>query len=489
MAVVYTKFFNNILTLTFIMVGTIVFAQDSWTKVLPGLGSFSSPRVSDLNNDGIGDVIFGAGRTEFMATDSAVIALNGKNGDLLWKVSAKDQIFGSATFKDINNDGISDVFIGGRSSELIAIDGKSGEVIWRFKPPLNHESGWFNFYSPQFIPDQNNDGYEDILVSNGGEVLAEPYDTNRAVGHLVIIDGQNGDLIVRAPMPDGKETYMSISVLPNVFGTSKNVIFGTGGETIGGSLFVVSLPEILNGDLSNSIKLDSSKNKGFVGPAVWVDINKDDIPDIVTNAVDGRLLTFDGVTHKKIWSVQVPNTEAYSSVAVGNFTKDSIPDFFVSYAQGVWPNLDWSKQVMVNGKSGSIEFEDTLGFYQLSTPVVADLNGDDMDEVILSVNYQETNEYHFKYFYTNLAVIDFVKKEAVLLELDSPGHNIASTPWIGDIDNNGRIDIIYLHSNNIKQTYTFDGMQINRIDSNSPVYRPIKWGSYMGSKYNGVYEK
>ena len=144
---------------------------------------------------------------------------------------------------------------------------------------------------------------------------------------------------------------------------------------------------------------------------------------------------------------------------------------------------------MVNGKSGNIEFEDSLGFYQLSTPVVADLNNDHFDEVILSVNYQETNEYHFKYFYTNLAVIDFIKKEAVMLELNYPGHNIASTPWIGDMDNNGRIDIIYLHSNNIKETYTFDGMQINRIDTKSPVYRPIKWGSYMGSKYNGVYEK
>ncbi len=144
---------------------------------------------------------------------------------------------------------------------------------------------------------------------------------------------------------------------------------------------------------------------------------------------------------------------------------------------------------MIDGRSGRIEFEDSLGFYQLSTPIVADLNGDNLDEVILSVNYQETDEYHFKFFYTNLAVIDFVKKEAVMLELNSPGHNIASTPWIGDMDHNGKIDIIYLHSNNLKKTYTFDGMQINRIDTQNPMYGPIKWGSYMGRKFNGVYEE
>lgn len=480
---------KSIFTFIFLISCTFNFAQDSWTKILSGYGSFSSPRVTDLNNDGIGDVILGVGRQEFIATDSAVIALNGKNGKMLWKVSAKDQIFGSATFKDINNDGVKDVFIGGRSAELISINGKSGKIIWRFSIPHDQESSWFNFYNPQFIPDQNGDGFPDIIVSNGGDVLAEPYDSNRAVGHLVILDGLNGELISRAPMPDGKEIYMSVSVLPNTSNSTKNVIFGTGGETIGGGLYLTSIEEVLNGDLSNSIKLDSSKTKGFVGPAVWVDITKDDIPDIVANAVDGRLLAFDGTTYKKIWSVSVPNSEAYSSVAVGHFTKDSIPDFFVSYAQGVWPKLDWSKQVMVNGNNGNIEFEDTLGFYQLTTPVAADLNGDGLDEVLLSINYHETDEFHLKYFYNNLAVIDFVKKEAVILKLNYPGHNIASTPWIGDIDNNGSIDIIYVHSNNIKETYTFDGIQINRIDTTNPVYGNIKWGTYMGKLHNGVYDK
>jgi len=105
---IYLKRLKVILIIIFVLVYNYSIAQDSWTKVLPGLGSFSSPRVTDLNNDGIGDVIFGAGREEFKATDSAVIALNGKNGEMLWKVSAKDQMFGSATLKDINNDGVLD---------------------------------------------------------------------------------------------------------------------------------------------------------------------------------------------------------------------------------------------------------------------------------------------------------------------------------------------------------------------------------------------
>jgi len=40
----------------------ISFAQQSWTKELQGIGTFSSPRVTDLNQDGIKDIVLGAGR-------------------------------------------------------------------------------------------------------------------------------------------------------------------------------------------------------------------------------------------------------------------------------------------------------------------------------------------------------------------------------------------------------------------------------------------
>jgi outer membrane protein assembly factor BamB len=466
-----------------------IFAQESWTKELPGIGSFSSPRVADLNNDKVGDIILGAGREERLACDSAVFALDGKTGEMLWKVSAKDQIFGSATLKDITYDGIPDVFINGRSAELIAINGKSGKIIWRFIVPKSEKKEWFNFYNPQFIPDQNQDGREDILVSNGGDVMAEPHDPNRAAGHLVILDGQNGELISRAPMPDGNETYMSVAVLPDNSPESKNVVFGTGGETLPGNLYVCSISEIRSGDLSGAIKLDSSATKGFIGPAAWVDINEDGIHDIVANAFDGRLLAFDGKTHQSIWKVQVPGTEAYSSPAIGNFNKDLIPDFFVSFSQGTWPNISWSIQLMVNGSNGNIEYKDSLGYFQMTSAVVADLTGDGQDEVLLPINFQMINEFEMTFYYNNIVAIEFTRKMAVPLDLQDEGSSISSTPWIGDLDDNGFLDLVFIHGTNTRQTYTFDGMRINRIDTKFPLSGKIRWGSYMGSSHNGVYNK
>ena len=144
---------------------------------------------------------------------------------------------------------------------------------------------------------------------------------------------------------------------------------------------------------------------------------------------------------------------------------------------------------MVNGSNGKVEFEDTLGFYQLSTPIVADLNGDGKDEALLPMNYQVTNEYQMKFFHNNIMAIEFTEKVVAELDLQNEGNNLSSTPWIGDIDNNGYLDLIYVHGTNVKQTYTFDGLQINRIDTKFPVIGKIKWGSYMGSNYNGVYNK
>jgi hypothetical protein len=108
-----------------------------------------------------------------------------------------------------------------------------------------------------------------------------------------------------------------------------NVIYGSGGETIGGHLFVTRLSDIMRGDISGSLRLDSSDTKGFIGPPVWIDITNDQVPDILANSVDGRMLAYDGATYKKIWQVYMPNTEVYSSIAPGYFNRDSIPDFCI----------------------------------------------------------------------------------------------------------------------------------------------------------------
>jgi hypothetical protein len=56
----------------------------SWLTALNNIGTYSSPRVSDLNDDNIPDIIIGTGTKEEVHTDSAIIALDGATGLVLW---------------------------------------------------------------------------------------------------------------------------------------------------------------------------------------------------------------------------------------------------------------------------------------------------------------------------------------------------------------------------------------------------------------------
>src|SRR5687768_264770 len=62
-----------------------------WSVTYKHLGTLSSPRVADLNEDGVMDVVLGAGSVEFRASDSAVIALDGTDGTILWTARGRDQ--------------------------------------------------------------------------------------------------------------------------------------------------------------------------------------------------------------------------------------------------------------------------------------------------------------------------------------------------------------------------------------------------------------
>jgi outer membrane cobalamin receptor len=65
-------------------------------------------------------------------------------------------------------------------------------------------------------------------------------------------DNPNTNQFLAAKTPDHGEIYMSVSVLPIMPSTTKNVIFGTGGETIGGHLYITSISEIKWGSYMDS---------------------------------------------------------------------------------------------------------------------------------------------------------------------------------------------------------------------------------------------
>jgi len=467
-----------------------------WRNDLSIIGSQSSPRTCDLNLDGTLDIIMGAGKNEYQQCNQGILAFDGKTGNVLWEQESLDQVYGSATFNDVTDDGIKDIFIGGRSPHFKALNGKTGEVIWEYKH-LDHENdstlkyARFNFNNSVLVPDQNNDGIEDLLTVNGGNSKADPNSVvNRFPGVLMIFDSKTGNILAADTMPDGGESYMSPLFFIEPSSNDSLIVFGTGGETINGHLYLVNLSDLMNKQLRNAKIIASEKGHGFIAPPVLADITKDGYHDIVAITHGSTAYAIDGKNHGILWQQKIKDTECSNSFAVGNFTNDDIPDFFTFVSKGQWPNSTGSLQVLLNGKDGTVAYIDSLGCTGFSSPVVYDLNDDGVDEAIISINEydcavgfagESPSEIRSK-----LISIDFQEHSYQVLD-EAPGFkNVFSTPWIGDLDDDGYLDIVHCQYFHRGDLLSFLGMSIKRIDSPIKIRKEVVWGAYMNSKGDGL---
>ena len=467
-----------------------------WDKNLYTIGSQSSPRTADLNNDGILDIVIGGGKNEFQRSEQGVLAIDGKSGEVLWQQEASDQVSGSATFCDITGDGVKDVFIGGRTPNLKALNGKTGEVIWEYKyqfqkdPILQYAR--FNFYNTVLVPDQNKDGLPDLLTINGGNAKAEPNsEINRFPGVLMVLDAKTGFVLAADTMPDGKESYMSPVCFAQPDSQDFTIIFGTGGETIAGNLYQARLSDLMSRKLSKAKIIASEKGHGFIAPPVLADISADGYIDIVAISHGSTVFAINGKNDNLLWKRNIPNTESSNSFAVGYFTDDDIPDFFTFVSKGVWPANTGTLQILMDGKDGRVAYQNSLGCSGYSSPVVYDLNDDGLDEVIISINEYDCardiiDQSSFS-IENKLLAIDFKTKSVNVIDQTKGFKNIFSTPWLGDLDGDGYLDIVHCQYYSHADLLSFLGMRVKRIDTPVRVKNNPVWGAYMGSNGDGLF--
>ncbi len=467
-----------------VMAVTALQAQSEllWQADVDSISSSSSARCADLNGDDVLDIVLGAGLDD-AASGYGVLAFDGESGELMWKVASANQIFASPIFQDIDGDELPDVFIGGRSSVFYAIKGLDGTVLWSFSAEEQSpaDSTWYNFFTPQFVPDQDQDGLQDILCANGGYTVADPDDFNRPPGHLLVLSSADGSLLCRAAMPDGKETYLSPLVRDLDQDGELDLIFGSGGETIAGALWTAELSDLMGNSLAAAISLHSSDSNGYIAPPSLADLNLDGYLDIVTANYTGYLSAIDGLDHSVIWEMQIPDTELSTNPCIGQFTSDEVPDVFVTFSVGAWENYDTFIRMAIDGANGQILFSDTVENFELFSFVACDLNGDAKDEVI---HFRQVAELGFVSH--QLRAYDIFNHEILDLTEEKQGYNLSSTPWIGDLDGDLQLDLVYAYS---REDIPFSSslLSLSRIQLDAPVPAEIAWGSYMGTRHDGVY--
>lgn len=475
----------------------------AWDQSFSIIGSQSSPRAADLNGDGILDIVMGAGKNEYVYSERGVLALNGRDGEIIWQQDAQDQVFGSATFLDITGDEIPDVFIGGRSPNYRALDGRNGNVLWAYDTSLYADDPILkyarcNFYNSQVIPDQDGDGIEDILIVNGGNPIIAPYvQEGRVPGVLMIFSAVNGKILAADTMPDGRESYMSPIVFRQPEADDLTVIFGSGGETLDGNLYMTTLTDLRNQNLVNAkILASDTTGHGFIAPPVAADINKDGYYDIVAISHGSTIFAINGKDQSIIWKQNIEGTETSNSFGVGYFTgDDDVPDFFTFVHEGVWPDNYGTNEIVLDGKDGHIAYRDSIGCTAFSSAVVYDLNHDGNDEVIISVNDFDCSlgflgQTDGDQIANRIIAIEFKKGTQVSIDRQERFKNIFSTPWIGDIDGDDYLDIVFCQYFSVTpDPLVFLGMKVKRISSNVAMDEDPVWGAYMGSDGSSVFPK
>ncbi|XP_075212597.1 uncharacterized protein LOC142319322 [Lycorma delicatula] len=359
---------------------TEINTQEVWAKIFPKLVSEAPIKITDVNGDGIDDVIigYGTGADDIEMTGvscekyfghamnepcmGGVMALNGQTGEKLWQHWTTRSVLYVDCSTDITNDNVNDCLISGKGGILQILHGKTGDVIWEIIKPdenagVNIDTG-VNVYTAQFISDVDSDGIPDILAAHTSNSISHPA---KFEGHLIVYSGKTKSLISQVLTPGNQSILDAPQVLVSPDGT-RTVVFTTGDVASHGNTYCVHLHDVLKENMSKHILLSSNGNS--VSP-VLVDMNMDGTEDIVT-ANGAYISVYDGRTLNQLWNTSVTSTNinllnTYISPTPAYFNDDLIPDILVIQLAGPDILSIYNTQISVlDGENGQNLLEQVI---------------------------------------------------------------------------------------------------------------------------------
>lgn len=450
---------------------------------LDTVNALGSPARRDLNRDGVEDIILSTG-IEFRKNEKGLICIDGRNWEILWESSSRDQLFSQAVFFDANGDGFEDVIAGGRKAQLFCVDGQNGEYIWEVVSDTVTDlraKGWYQFYTPVFVEDLHGNGDSTLMVINGG---GPPDSLGRLPGRMMNIDPVDGTVLWSDTTPDGLESYTSLLKWKGPEG--EYLIYGTGGERFGGSLWRVPIDSILTGGLRSSEVMLTDTAKGFIAISSMADLNGDGYEEFIVPGLNLGLTAYDAVNDTVLWQQTWPGYECYTSPAVGYLNEDSILDFAGFYQLGVFPFYGEFPLVVVDGAKGDLLHSDSTGFYQFSSPNVFDIDGDGWDEIL----YIENLDTGFSTvdFINRLKLVDLSDDTTYYLTTPQRGIQAYSTNLVWDLNRDSNLDLVMARGTDRDDWYKPDKLQISKFQLN--LYDPCpSWGSYLGNAGDGRFSE
>ncbi|MDA3886720.1 MAG: FG-GAP-like repeat-containing protein [Candidatus Delongbacteria bacterium] len=492
------------------------------------VGSNSSPAFTDLDGDGLIDMIIGETSDNLNHYEQNTI---GSSSFSLKNTNIASNPGGNCIplLTDIDNDGYIDMIVGDRDSNfyLFEQDEMTSMYFGRFIVGGNTDNKYFivgknltddvNISCPEGYQISFNEfsGYsQNVYIAPDGGAVADTVFINFDPSSTGIY---NGNVTHTSTGADNKTiavtgeafeqpayiTYQTFSnTIPLKNSNFSSINVGSSNDPAVTDLDGDGLLDMIMGEMNGNINHfeQSEPNSytfnlvtenfnsitfgalGYPSPS-FTDLDGDWLIDMILGCNTGNLYHYEQNSVNSTSFTLV--TSSFNSINVGSYSKpeftdidnDGLLDLMIGESAG---NINRYEQDAINSTSFTLVTSnfssiDLLG--DNSSPAFTDLDGDDLIDMIIGEGFDNINHY----------------------EQDSPGSssfslinsNIASTssgfcnPFLTDIDNDGHIDMIVGdHDQNI---YHFEQAELTSMD-----FGKVKQGNYIQKEYRvkaqGLYQ-
>lgn len=313
--------------------------------------------IEDLNGDGVGDIIVATDNYYTIAYNGNSSGW----ADILWKFSSftSNNNAGSVSSmqtlqiaSDLDGDGIQDVVIGtGGGNEFVyAISGATGNKIWEYGDSVNFNNG--DIMGVDVSRDFTSDGIPDVLVSasgneSGGQGRFSMYLVNGATGQEIWRINQASQQKLKygiVSTDEGGAVGSRVGTVNEVIGFNKTGDITWTYPTNSAPWAIAEIPNI-GGDPGTDIIVGDTGGRvyaisGDAGVQIWQrhlanifiddiiiipDINGNGTPDIIVDALTSTLWVIDGGDGSTIWQFGVNGTILGAGL-LGDLNADDQPE-------------------------------------------------------------------------------------------------------------------------------------------------------------------
>ncbi len=426
---------------------------------------YSVASAGDFNNDGYSDIIVGA-----YGADEAYIYLGGANPDTTYDLVLTDNDpseyaeFGSTVSSagDVNGDNYDDVIIGNSNTTSAYIYYGGSTLDPTADVNLIYTGGDFGG-SVSTAGDVNNDGYDDVLVSDNFY-----YDDTKAGHAYIFLGGSTMDNVMDYSFSEG-ETQWSSFGLPVAYagdinndGFSDIIVSDANESNSVGSVYLYLGSQSMDNYVDVHFVGEGSGNT-FGQYMTSGDFNGDGYPDIAVEATmynNGEGITyfyFGGINADTVADLTIPGRGEISSA--GDVNGDGYDDFLIANTSA--DNYKGEVYLYYGGNPMDTQhdfvFKGKYNYQYFGTSLssAGDVNGDGYDDIIIGSNSKYADIF---FGGETLSLTSDVHLEETSLQ--NFGKHVSSA---GDVNNDGYDDVMvsgdHYSSSNLGRVLIYFGGQ------------------------------